>query len=121
MKFTKDYILAIVFIFGGLFLWNFYSFSFVPFLAKCEVNQMIQKHNVHEINHVAANRKTKSFLLKLKKSVRCDEVSDFQGGSDTWGYYPADINGQDIGIVMRKKSWIYWQIENISYYPRGDN
>lgn len=102
-------------------MWFFYSFSFVPLIAKYEVNQMIQKHDVQKIKQVAADQKTAAFFLKLKKSARCDAVGDFQGGSANVGYYPADINGKDIAIDMRKKTWFYWQIDKIYYYPKEDH
>lgn len=122
MKLIKNDFLVIAVILGGLlFTWNYYEFSYVPFLANSEVNLLIQKHHVGDIDRVAANKKTKSFLLQLKKSTRCDEVSDFQGGSDTLGAYFADINGHEIRIDMRKKSLIYWQIEKITYYPHENN
>lgn len=65
------------------------------------------------MRQVAANKKTRSYLLHLKKDARCSSVTDCQGGSENIGYYVADINGKGVGIYMQRGILLFWRIKEI--------
>lgn len=69
MNIRKKGIFIFIFIFGAFFYWFFYQNSWVPLLAKFEVNQMLQSHDTKRMRQVAADKKTRSYLLHLKKPL----------------------------------------------------
>lgn len=118
MNIRKKGIFIFIFIFGAFFYWFFYQNSWVPLSAKFEVNQMLQSHDTKRMRQVAADKKTRSYLLHLKKATHCDSVTDFQGGSENIGYYVADINGKGVGIYMQREILLFWRIKEIKLWVK---
>lgn len=113
MNIRKKVILTIFLIFGAFFSWLFYQIDWVPLSAKFEINQMLQSQNIRQMRQVAADKKTQTFLLQLKKDAHCSDVTDFQGGTNNVGYYGAEINGKGVGVYMQRVILLFWRIKEI--------
>ncbi|MCQ2010152.1 hypothetical protein NOM01_09015, partial [Sporolactobacillus sp. STSJ-5] len=67
-----------------------------------EINQLLASKNKMTINAVAANRKTRRFLLNLKKGENAKHTSGFQGLTpDNLHYYGTEINKQDVELYIQ--------------------
>lgn len=78
MNIRKKGILTIFLIFGVLFSWLFYQIDWVPLSAKFEIKQMLQSHDTRQMRQVAADKKTQTFFIAIKKGCslqRCDRFS----------------------------------------------
>lgn len=71
-----------------------------------QLNSLIQTHNTVQLHNISVDDSTFKFLSNLPKEARCERTSDFQGGSETEGYYVTTIHGHKLSVWI-KRSYSY--------------